>query len=322
MDSSRYLGRRSTPQGGHVPVMLREVLEVLRPVAGELMVDCTLGKAGHSLELLRAVGPSGKLFAFDMDNDNLPEAEKLLKEVGHPHQVIHGNFAGLQAGLAAAGVTQVHGVLADLGMSSMQVDDAERGFSFVRDGPLDMRMDRSRGKSAEEFLATVSVEELTQILSELGDEPAAAKIAKGIVDFRQQGRLTRTRELSDLIGSLVNQPVERGKGWKLSPKKGKFTLHPAARTFQALRIMLNRELANLKNLLRVLPDVLLPGGRVAIISFHSGEDRLVKAAFKEGLARGIYSKISEDPLRASYEEVGRNPRSRSAKMRTAEVPSA
>ena len=317
MRPRRTPGERSTPQGSHVPVLLKEVLEALHPGPGEIVVDCTLGKAGHACEILKRLGLSGLLLGFDLDTDNLQQARSLLEKVGHPFDIIHGNYAGLVQALAERSKAGVHGLIADLGMSSMQVDDSERGFSFVRDGPLDMRMDRTRGKTAAETLQTISETDLVTLLTELGDEPDAAVIASGIVRHREQEPIIRTRQLSDLIGQLVRKPSERGKGWVLSPKRGKFTIHPAARTFQALRIHVNRELANLKNLLRVLPEVLLPGGRAAIISFHSGEDRLVKSAFKDGLRSGVYSRISEDPVRASFEEVGRNPRSRSAKLRWA-----
>ena len=179
-------------------------------------------------------------------------------------------------------------LLADLGMSSMQVDDAERGFSYVRDGSLDMRMDRSRGRSAAQVLATISKEELADALKNWGNEPAAKHIAAAIIDARVQTPITTTKQLAAIIQAAVQQET-----WQLHPSPGKWNLHPAARTFQALRILVNRELANLEHLLRLLPACLKPSGRAAIISFHSGEDRLVKAAFRTGLEssnlrRGIH----------------------------------
>jgi 16S rRNA (cytosine1402-N4)-methyltransferase len=190
---------RSTPAGEHLPVMLNEVLAVLNPQPGQTVVDCTLGFAGHSCELLKRVGPTGLLIATDLDPDNLPRATEKLKAAGHPFHAHHGNFAGLPAVLAAAGVETVDAVLADLGMSSMQVDAAERGFSFMRDGPLDMRMDPTRGRTAAELLNTLTAAELAAAFTELGDEPEAEKIAAAIVEQRETKPLERTQELRDLI---------------------------------------------------------------------------------------------------------------------------
>src|SRR5262249_11861615 len=300
-------GPRSTPAGEHRPVLLDEVLAALAPAPGEVVVDCTVGWAGHACGLLRRVGPTGRLIGFDLDADHLPRARERLQAVGHPFTLHHGNFAGVQGALAAGGVTQVDAVLADLGMSSMQVDDPERGFSYARDGPLDMRMDRTRGRPASEVIATSSPEELAQALRDLGDEPEAERIAALLV----QAKPTRTGELAALI-----QGTAGGKRpWRLHPAPGKWNLHPAARTFQALRMLVNRELANLGQLLRVLPALLRPGGRAAVISFHSGEDRLVKNAFRDGLHHGVYEAASPEPVRASAAERVANPRSRSAKLR-------
>jgi 16S rRNA (cytosine1402-N4)-methyltransferase len=195
-------------------------------------------------------------------------------------------------------------------MSSMQVDDAQRGFSYVRDGPLDMRMDRSHGRTASQILTAISQEDLAQALRELGDEPHADAIAAAIVQGRRERSLARTADLARLIQETV------GSGpWRLHPTRGKWNLHPAARTFQTLRLLVNRELPNLTNLLRVLPNCLKKGGRAAIISFHSGEDRLVKNAFRDGLRAGSYHAGCSDPIRASFAERQANPRSRSAKLR-------
>jgi 16S rRNA (cytosine1402-N4)-methyltransferase len=311
----RFRTQRSTPQGEHRPVLLDEVLKVLSPQPGHVVVDCTTGWAGHSVEILRLVGPTGRLLAFDFDPDNLPRARERLEAVGHSFTLHHGNFAGLANVLATEGITAVDAVLADLGMSSMQVDDTERGFSYVRDGPLDMRMDRSRGRTAAQLLATISETDLREALVEFGDEPHAARIARAIVASRQKAPLERTSELARVIRTAVEG--DASASWKLHPEPGKWNLHPAARTFQALRILVNRELGNLEQLLRVLPTVLKPAGHVAIISFHSGEDRRIKAAFREGHALGIYSAVSPEPVRPSFAERTANPRARSAKMRWA-----
>jgi 16S rRNA (cytosine1402-N4)-methyltransferase len=312
----RRRGRRSTPQGAHRPVMLDEVLSALDPQPGEVVVDCTLGYAGHAAELLRRVGPTGKLVALDLDPANLPPAREKLAAISPNFELHHGNFAGFPAALAAGGLDACDGLLADLGMSSMQVDDADRGFSFMRDGPLDMRMDRTRGRTAADLLNTLPAEDLAAAFRELGDEPAADTIAAAVVARRATRPLGRTRELMELV--MEAAPVRVNP----HPMKGEPTprqqmVRPTARVFQALRILVNRELANLQELLRVLPWCLRPGGRVAIISFHSGEDRLVKAAFKEGQRAGVYENVSDEPVRPSFGERTDNPRARSAKLRWA-----
>src|SRR5262245_21891246 len=286
MPPFRDRGRRSTRAGEHVPVMMAEVLAVLNPQPGQTVVDCTLGFGGHSTELLKRIGPTGKLIALDLDPDNLARTTPNLEAVGHPFVAVHSNFAGLAGVLATQGIPQVNGHLADLGMSSMQVDDPDRGFSFLRDGPLDMRMDRTRGKTAAELLNSLTADELASAFRDLGDEPEAERIAAAIVAERKKTPLERTTQLRALIDRAAPVKVIR------SPGKGparKQELLPATRVFQALRILVNRELANLQSLLRTLPDVLAPEGVAAIISFHSGEDRLVKAAFREGVQKGTYS---------------------------------
>jgi 16S rRNA (cytosine1402-N4)-methyltransferase len=307
-------GPRSTPPGEHRPVLLDEVLAALQVQPGAVVVDCTAGWAGHSVELLQRCGPDGRLIGLDLDPTNLPRARERLTALNLPFALHHANFAGLPAVLAAEGLTAVDALLADLGMSSMQVDDPERGFSYVRPGPLDMRMDPGRGRSAAQLLGTISEQELANALREFGDEPDADRIALAIVTARQQQPLARTEDLVRIIRAATGSATP----WKLHPAPGRWNLHPAARTFQALRILVNRELANLQQLLRVLPECLRPGGRAAIISFHSGEDRLVKAAFRDGQRLGIYDRVSPDPLRATETERTANPRARSAKLRWAQ----
>jgi 16S rRNA (cytosine1402-N4)-methyltransferase len=303
-------GRRSTPAGEHLPVLLDEVLAVLAPQPGEVVVDGTVGWAGHATELLKRVGPDGLLIGLDLDAENLPQAEARLREVGPPFRLRHGNFAGLSHALASEGVEGTDALLVDLGMSSMQVDDPDRGFSYRRDGPLDMRMDRSRGRTAAQLLAEIDRDELAAALLELGDESQSERIAAAIVAARRQKPIRSTGELAEIIRQATST-----KDWRLHPSRGKWNLHPSARTFQALRLLVNRELGNLNELLRVLPECLRPGGRAAVISFHSGEDRLVKAAFREGLRLGPYAQASEEPIRAGERERDVNPRSRSAKLR-------
>jgi 16S rRNA (cytosine1402-N4)-methyltransferase len=305
---------RSTPPGQHRPVLLDEILAALEPQPGEVVVDCTLGWAGHAVELLRRVRPDGLLVGLDLDAENFPQARQQLEAVGGRFALQHGNFAALPSVLAAHQLRAVDAVVADLGMSSMQVDDPQRGFSYARGGPLDMRMDRSRGRTAAELLATISEVDLRNALREFGDEPQADRIAAAVVAARREAPL---RQNDDLVRVIMAATGHDKKGWRLHPSRGRWNLHPAARTFQALRILVNRELANLEHLLRVLPDCLKPGGRAALISFHSGEDRLVKAAFKVGFQRGLYAQIADEPVRPTEAERAANPRARSAKLRWA-----
>ena len=306
--------RRSTDAGAHNPVLLAEVLAALDPRPGQTVVDCTLGFAGHAVELLKRVSPDGLLVATDLDAGNVEPARAKLDAVGGLFALHHSNFAGLPTVLATEGMSQVDGLLADLGMSSMQVDDRGRGFSFMRDGPLDMRMDPTRGRPAAELLNTLSAEELAAALRDLGDEPQADAIAAAVVNQRKTRPIERTKELRELVEAAAPVRIDKTPG---APPERKQKLAPITRVFQALRILVNRELANLEQLLRVLPGVLRPGGAAAVISFHSGEDRLVKAAFRAGLHGGAYSKISSEPLRATEAERAANPRSRSAKLRWA-----
>ena len=313
----RKRGKRTTVVGEHRSVLLAEVLQVLAIQPGQTVVDCTLGFAGHSVEMLRLVGADGRLVALDLDAANLPGAEPKLAAVGFPFSVHHSNFAGVQGVLAANGLTGVDALLADLGMSSMQVDDRARGFSFMRDGPLDMRMDSSRGKTAADLLNGMPEAELAAAFRDLGDEPMAEAIAAAIVARRATQPLLTTIELRDLIEVAAPVEVYRGPG---RPPARKQRLLPATRVFQSLRIIVNRELANLTHLLRVLPEILNPGGTAAFLSFHSGEDRLIKAAFRDGVRTGIYAAASDDPIRPSEQEKLDNPRCRSAKLRWARKP--
>jgi 16S rRNA (cytosine1402-N4)-methyltransferase len=307
--------RRSTAQGEHKPVLLAEVLAALKPQPGQVLFDCTLGFAGHALELLKSVAPDGLLIATDLDPENIEPARQKLEATGGLFSLHHANFAGLASVVAAEGIVGVDGLLADLGMSSMQVDDRNRGFSFMRDGPLDMRLDRTRGRTAAELLQSLSVEELTACFRDLGDEPRAELIAEAIAIERKTKPIERTKELRELIDRVAPVQILRGLG---APPERKQLLAPATRVFQALRILVNRELANLQHLLRMIPTLLKPGGVAAIISFHSGEDRIVKTAFRDGLRTGVYQNITPDAIRPEFEERRSNPRSRSAKLRWAQ----
>jgi 16S rRNA (cytosine1402-N4)-methyltransferase len=227
---------------------------------------------------------------------------------GGRFELFHNNFAALPTVLSQAGVERVDGVLADLGVASPQIDDPGRGFSYRKPGPLDMRMDPTRGRPASELINRIPERELAEALLELGDETDARAIARLVVERRAERPITTTEELMAIVCEARDFTIQRAAGAKL---------HPAARTFQALRILVNRELANLDRLLTVLPDCLKPGGVAAIISFHSGEDRRVKRAFQDGVRQGIYAEVSREPVVADEAEARANPRARSAKMRWA-----
>lgn len=286
----------------HVPVLLKEVMQALRPKKGQVVVDCTVGLGGHSAEFLRK---GVRVIGLDLDPANLEAARDRLEIQGGAFELRHANFAALPTVLGELGLEGVDGLVADLGVSSPHIDDARRGFSYRRPGPLDMRMDPTRGKTAADLVNTMGEEELAQAILELGNEESAPQIAQLIVQRRP---LRMTQELMSLVCKARDFTLERAAGAKL---------HPAARTFQALRMLVNRELPNLERLLAVLPSCLKPGGTAAILSFHSGEDRLVKQAFRDGERSGVYAKTSPEPVLATAEEQERNPRSRSAKLRWA-----
>jgi 16S rRNA (cytosine1402-N4)-methyltransferase len=302
----------------HVPVLIEPVLRVIDPRPGQTIVDCTVGLGGHSAALLERIQPGGRLIGIDFDPANLEIARAKLLAAGGSHRsaaapearfdLFHNNFAALPTVLAEAGAEHADAILADLGVSSPHLDDPVRGFSFKRPGPLDMRMDPTRGQPASALVNRMPERELAAALLELGDETDAPQIARLIVERRAEKPITTTDELCAIVCEARDFTLQRAAGAKL---------HPATRTFQALRILVNRELANLDRLLAVLPACLAPGGVAAIISFHSGEDRRVKAAFRDGLSGGAYAEIAPDPIVADEAEQRTNARSRSAKLRWA-----
>src|SRR3954469_7978337 len=277
----------------HVPVLIDDVLRVIDPRRGQALVDCTVGLGGHSTAMLERVKPDGRLIGIDFDPANLALARQRLTAAGGPFGLFHNNFAPLPPVLAEAGVERADAVLADLGVSSPPLDDPARGFSFKRPGPLDMRMDPTRGQPASTLVNRISQRELEAALLELGDETDAPQIAKLIVERRAEQPITTTDQLCAIVCEARDFTLKRAAGAKL---------HPATRTFQALRILVNRELANLDRLLAVLPQCLAPGGVAAVIGFHSGEDRRVKAAFRDGREAGAYAKNSPEPVTADEAE--------------------
>lgn len=290
---------------GHIPVLLEEVLTLLDIRPGQTIVDATVGLGGHSREIAQRLGPTGRLIALDQDPESLRRAREVV--AGCPVEWVHSNFGRIKEALQNLDIPQVDGLLADLGVSSPQLDQAERGFSFRRDGPLDMRMDSTAGPTAAELIAQLSERDLAWVFWEYGEERFSRQVAKRIVEARRKEPIRTTGELADLVRSVVPRP--RGEH-----RRGGAGLDPATRVFQALRIAVNDELGSLDSLLAALPSVIKPGGRVAIISFHSLEDRRVKHAFKD---RETWQNLTKSIIVASDEEMRVNSRSRSAKLRGA-----
>jgi 16S rRNA (cytosine1402-N4)-methyltransferase len=291
----------------HVPILVEPIVDALVEHATEgWIVDCTLGGGGHTsalLEALRARGSAAKVLATDRDSGAVERARtRFSRELSEGRlEIAHARMSELEPLVADR---KVVGLLADLGFSSDQIDDPERGMSFQSEGPLDMRLDPSRGMTAREFLAQSGERDIEEVLRELGEERFSKRIASAIFLARREGRLPKTtRELAELVVKAVPPPARHGK------------IHAATRTFQALRIQVNEELHELDYLLEHVMLKVQPGGRVAILSFHSLEDRRVKQAFKSA---GDFRALTKKPVEASPEEVGRNPRARSAKLRVAE----
>jgi 16S rRNA (cytosine1402-N4)-methyltransferase len=305
----KVLAKGQTPAGMHVPILWQEILEILNPKPGQVVLDCTLGYGGHAEKIAEKLGPSGRLIGLDLDSEEMQRTQQRLLDKGLPVTAHHSNFAGLIKIIQSEGHEQVDHILADLGVSSMQLDRPERGFSFKNDGPLDMRLDRSRGQSAAQWLKTVKAEVLEEILEIHGNEPDAAKVTRTIIEAVQAERAPETtRDLMHLVFQAKGIDVKKFK------RNSAFQKHPATRTFQAIRMTINREKANLEHLLRMLPMALKAGGRAAILSFHSGERELVQRSFSEGLSKGWYIKGNQGPIVPSQLEIYDNPRARSAQL--------
>jgi len=315
LNPERYVGEiekvraaGKTPAGMHVPIMVREVLDCLRPVPGEIALDCTLGGGGHARAVLERLKPGGRLIGLDVDPIELPRTEGRLRADGFGPDVFSahvGNFGGVSRILETEGISGVDILLVDLGVSSMQIDNPDRGFSYKGAGPLDMRMNPTKGQPASELLAHIAEAALSDLLNDHADEPHAALIAGLLVAERPT--TTQAAERAVRIGLTKALPAISKADVKVSVR----------RTFQALRIAVNDEFAVLDALLRALPHVLSPGGRAAILTFHSGEDRRVKKAFQTGHREGIYASVCKDVIRSSMEETRGNRRSSSAKLRWA-----
>jgi 16S rRNA (cytosine1402-N4)-methyltransferase len=311
-DVAKVLAAGKTPAGSHRPIMVAEILSVLALQPGEHVVDCTLGFGGHARELLARISPGGRLIGLDVDPIELPKTTARLRSAGWGEDVftaVRSNFAALPKVLAELGLDGVNAVLADLGVSSMQMDDPARGFTFKADSPLDLRMNPSRPPSAADWLARVSTADLASALTENSDEPHAEVLARELTASRSRTPFTRTLQLAKAIRAIL---------LRHNPRHDPETDDDCVRrVFQAIRIAVNDEFGVLDLFLRQLPSCLKTGGRVAILTFHSGEDRRVKHAFREGLRAGIYSATNEEIIRAGPEERRANPRSSSAKLRWA-----
>ena len=299
----------SAENRGHVPVLAERALEFLDVAPGAVIVDATVGLGGHASAIAERLGPTGRLIAIDQDPGMLECARSRV--TGCRIEWVRSNFAELPAILNRLDVKTVDGVLADLGVSSPQLDLPERGFGFRRTGPLDMRMDPTRGEPAAGLIRRLSADSLARIFWEYGEERFSRRVARRIVEHREREPITTTTQLAEIIRAALPRPgqARRGKRDKRKP------IDPATRVFQALRIAVNDELGALETLLERLPDRVRSGGRVVVISFHSLEDRLVKRAFRE---RETWQALTKKPCVADEQERNENPRARSAKLRAAQ----
>lgn len=289
----------------HVPVLTGPLLELIKLPTDGIAADVTVGQGGHSLLFGQTLGAEGRLIGLDVDPNSLQAAQKTLRDLACKVILVRENFARIGEVLSEQGIKGVHLILADLGFSSAQMGDTERGLSFQTPMPLDMRLDDRLDTTAADLVNRLSQTELADLIYEYGQDRASRRIARFVVQQRSVKKLTMTTELASLVCRAVKQ----------SPRPGR--IHPATRTFQALRIAVNQEMENLDNLLKQAPNLLLPGGFIAIISFHSLEDGRVKYNFRENKENGIYEILTKKPIMADSDEAARNPRARSAKLRIA-----
>ena len=307
----KVISKGSTPAGMHISICVNEILDFLQIQPGQQGLDATLGYGGHTRRMLEKLQGKGHMYALDVDPIEIVKTKQRLADAGYGEDILtikQTNFRNIDKVAEEAGKFDF--ILADLGVSSMQIDNPDRGFTYKFDGPLDLRLDPEKGESAAERLREVSYEELVGMFQENSDEPYAEEIATVIMKRnRTKHYVETTIQMKEAIEEAVSFVPEKER--KEAVKKS------CQRCFQALRIDVNSEFEVLYDFLDKLPDALRPGGRVAILTFHSGEDRLVKRAFKAGAKAGIYSEVSKDVIRPSAEECARNPRARSTKMRWA-----
>ncbi len=285
----------------HIPVMINEIADLLGVKEGSVIVDCTVGEGGHSALILRLIRESGFLIGIDKDTDALEKANKRLSSISKNFVLLHGNFSDIKEILEQHEVGEVDGILADLGLSSFQLAKEGRGFSFMKEGPLDMRMDKTSPLTAFDIINRFGEKEIADILFYFGEERKSRAIASAIVKYRKKKSIETTSELAEIV-----RKVKGGKNHRINP---------ATKTFQALRIAVNRELEDLKKFLKDAPDLLKKGGRIAVISYHSLEDRIVKNAFRSDKR---LKRVNKKVIVPSEEEISKNRRARSAKLRVAE----
>ena len=288
----------------HKPVMVEEVLDYLHPQPGHIILDCTVGGGGHAIKILDKIKPDGFLIGIDKDMEILQTAKQALSKTTGKFKLYHADYSDIDEVLRQADIDKVNGVLLDLGVSSLQFDQADRGFSFAKEAPLDMRMDRSCGITAQNLIRRLSESELGELLWKYGEERRSRRIARAILKEEKGVGITTTRQLA----AIVERVVPRGKS----------KIHPATRVFQALRIAVNKELENLEIFLDKIYNYMAVGARIIIISFHSLEDRIVKNKFIEGVKQNIVRIITKKPITPCEAEIRENIRSRSAKLRAAE----
>ena len=311
-DVAKVVASGKTPAGMHRSIMVQEILEILAPKPGDFAIDATLGYGGHTAALLKAVLPGGRVLALDVDPIELPKTEARLRAMDVPPDTLmirRSNFAGLARVLAADNLPAADVVLADLGLSSMQIDDPSRGCTFKHRGPLDLRMNPQHGQPAAGLLASLDAPRLARLLEAGADQPDAQALAHAIIDRQQRAPLTTTTALAETVADWCMT--------RSGDRSATGVDHSIRRVFQALRIAVNDEFGALDAFLRLLPGCVAPGGRVAILTFHSGEDRRVKQAFKEGVRSGAFGRIAEEVVRPSADERRANPRSSAAKVRWA-----
>ena len=310
-DVAKVISRGSTPAGTHRPICVKEILDFLQIAPGQTGLDATLGYGGHTLEILKCLDSNGCLYATDVDSLELPRTQERLERLGYGADILkirHMNFSEIDKIATESG--PLNFVLADLGVSSMQIDNPERGFTYKYEGPLDLRLDPQKGESAAARLKTLSQDELRGMLEENADEPHSEEIAHAIIaEIRAGADISTTTRLQQIIKEALKFLPANTRNEEI--KKS------CQRCFQALRIDVNDEFEVLDAFLEKLPDALAKDGRVAILSFHSGEDRLVKKSFQRLFREGIYREIAPEPIRPSLEECGSNSRARSAKLRWA-----
>lgn len=308
---AKLIQKGNTPAGMHRSICVKEILEILQITPGQTGLDATLGYGGHTLEMLKCLNSKGHLYATDVDSIELPRTRERLESLGYGPEILtikHMNFSDIDQIVLESG--PLNFILADLGVSSMQIDNPERGFSFKSEGPLDLRLNPKKGITAAARLKTISQDELQGMLTENADEPNSAEIARAVISQRKKGiEIKTTTQLREIIEDALKSI--QGSNGKDAIKKA------CQRCFQALRIDVNDEFETLFEFLEKLPSALTEGGRVVVLSFHSGEDRLVKKSFQRFFREGVYREIAPDPIRPSAEECNSNSRAGSAKLRWA-----